>query len=126
VSLLYAPNADNELCTLRLRDGKTRVVAARALTSGRRLDQICRGARRTAFLRDVRSADAGLRQSDVLDAACDAMERLATTLTPRNAHAYLADLPQDVDVVSVEPMARRAARPHRYVREAAPAVGSSA
>jgi hypothetical protein len=29
-------------------------------------------------------------------------------------HAYLSDLPQDVDVVSVEPVVRKVARPHRY------------
>lgn len=124
VSLLYAPNADNELCTLRLRDGKTRVVAARELASGRLIDQICRGARRAAFLRDVRSDDAGLREGDVLDAAHDAIERLATTLTPRNAHAYLTDLPQDIDVVSVEPIERKTRRRHRYLR--APADAPSA
>jgi hypothetical protein len=33
----------------------------------------------------------------------------------RNAHAYLSDLPDDVDVVSVEPIVRRVARPHRYL-----------
>ena len=40
---------------------------------------------------------------------------LATSLTPRNAGAYLADLPQDVDVVSVEPIARRVPRPMQYL-----------
>jgi hypothetical protein len=43
------------------------------------------------------------------------MERLASTLTTRNAHVYLTDLPQDIDVVSVEPVARKVARPHRYL-----------
>jgi hypothetical protein len=57
----------------------------------------------------------GLRPSDVEDAIADACERLATTLSVRNAHAYLSDLPQDVDVVGVEPIERRPARPHRYV-----------
>src|SRR5262249_29067655 len=35
VSRFYSPNADNELCVLRFRDGKTRTVAGRELASGR-------------------------------------------------------------------------------------------
>ncbi len=115
VSLLYAPNADNALCTVRLRDGKTRTVSARELSSGRLIDQICRAARRAAFLRDMRTDDAGLRESDIAGAMGDALERLATTLTPRNAHAYLTDLPQDIDVVSVEPIPRKVTRRQRYL-----------
>jgi proteasome ATPase len=115
VSRLYAPNAENELCTIRLRDGKTRTVSARELTSGRLIDQICRAARHSAFRRDLQTDDPGLRDSDLVGAVSDALERLTTTLTPRNAHAYLTDLPQDVDVVSVEPLQRKVPRPHRYL-----------
>ena len=42
------------------------------------------------------------------------MERLASTLSRQNVHAYLSDLPPDVDVVGVAPVVRRVARPHRY------------
>ena len=115
VSRFYSPNAGNELCTMRFRDGKARIVCARELASGRTIEQICRAARRTAFLRHVQGGVPGLRPSDVEDAIADACERLATTLSVRNAHAYLSDLPQDVDVVGVEPIERRPARPHRYV-----------
>jgi hypothetical protein len=118
VSRLYAPNADNALCTVRLRDGKTRGIVARELASGRMIEQICRAARHAAFLRDLRNDDAGIRLADMEHAVSDAIERLATTLTPRNAHAYVSDLPQDVDVVSVEPVVRRVARPHRYLNAA--------
>ena len=38
-----------------------------------------------------------------------------SALTPRNAHVYLSDLPQDIDVVAVEPIVRRVAQPHRYL-----------
>ena len=57
----------------------------------------------------------GLRPADMENAIADAMERLASTLTTRNAHVYLTDLPQDIDVVSVEPVARKVSRPHRYL-----------
>jgi proteasome-associated ATPase len=118
VSRFYSPNADNDLCTVRFRDGKTRIVVARDLASGRLFEQVCRAACRAAFLRDLRGGDVGLRVADMEDALVDAMQRLASTLSPRNAHAYLSDLPQDVDVVSVEPVVRKVPRPHRYLNAA--------
>jgi proteasome-associated ATPase len=115
VSRFYSPNADSELCTLRFRDGKTRTVSAREVASGRVFAQVCRAARQKAFLRDVRGGDEGVRVEDMQGAVAHALERLATTLTLRNVHAYLTDLPQDIDVVSVDPIARRVPRPHRYL-----------
>ena len=115
VSRFYSPNAENELCVLKFRDGKTRTVAARDLASGRIFEQVCRAARRAAFLRDARGGEAGVRMTDIEEAVSDAFERLATMLSPRNAHAYLDDLPQDVDVVSVEPIKRKLSHPHRYL-----------
>ena len=115
VSRLYGPNAENEVCVVKFRDGKTRTVAARELVSGRMIEQICRAARQAAFLRDVRSKERGLRVEDIDEAVADAIQRLSTLLTPRNAHAYLADLPQDIDVVAVEPVVRRVAHAHRYL-----------
>jgi proteasome-associated ATPase len=117
VSQLYAPNAQNELCTLRFRDGKTRTVTARELTSGRVIEQICRDTRRTAFQRHVDGGEAGLRVEDIVAAVSSAIQRLSTTLTPHNAHAYLFDLPQDTDVVSVEPVVRPSGRAHRYLNQ---------
>ena len=114
-SQLYAPNADNELCTLKFRDGKTRSVSARELASGRIIEQICRETRRSAFQRHLDGGDPGLRVEDVDEAVSMAIDRLSTTLTPRNAHAYLFDLPQDVDVVAVDVAPRRAGHSHRYL-----------
>lgn len=117
VSQLFAPNAQNELCTLKFRDGKTRTVTARELASGRVIEQICRDTRRTAFQRHVDGGEPGLRVEDMVEAVSSAIQRLSTTLTPQNAHAYLFDLPQDVDVVSVEPVVRPAGRAHRYLNQ---------
>jgi hypothetical protein len=114
VSRVFSPNAENALCTLRFRDGKTRTVVARELASGRMFAQICRAACQAAFLRDLRGGEPGVRVADIEQAVSEAMERLASTLSRQNVHAYLSDLPQDVDVVSVEPMVRKVARPHRY------------
>lgn len=118
VSLLYSPNAHNELCRIRFRDGRERTVKARELASGRTFEQICRAARSTAFLREQASAEQGMQVGDIERAVEDALQRLSTVLTPRNAAAYLDDLPQDVDVVSVEPIARRVSRPGRYIAAA--------
>jgi SpoVK/Ycf46/Vps4 family AAA+-type ATPase len=114
VSRLYSPNAGNELCILRFRDGKARTIAARELASGRTFEQICHAAKRAAFFRDVREGEGGLRITDIEAATAAAVERMASTLSIRNAHAYLADLPQDVDVVSVEPIKRKVSQMHGY------------
>src|SRR5262249_10183676 len=93
---------------------KTRTVAGRELASGRVFEQVCRSARRRAFLREVHGGDAGVQVIDLEEAVAQALERLASTLSPRNVRAYLGDLPQDLDVVSVEPVRRRVPRAHRY------------
>jgi len=115
VSQLYAPNAGNEVCTLKFRDNKTRLVTARELTCGRIIEQICRDARRTAYLRHSEGGEPGIRVEDMREAVATAMDHMSTIITPRNAHAYLFDLPQDIDVVAVEPIRRRPGRGHRYV-----------
>jgi hypothetical protein len=42
----------------------------------------------------------------------------ARALTPHNCGNYLDDLPQDVDVVRVDPVARKVNQPHRYINAA--------
>ncbi len=115
VSRLYSPNAENQLSVIKFRDGKTRTVTAGELMSGRTIEQICRAARQAAFLREVRSKDRGLRVEDIDQAVADAITRLSTLLSPHNVHAYISDLPQDVNVVAVEPVVRRVTHTHRYL-----------
>ena len=119
VSQFYSPNAGNELCTLRFRDGKQRIIVARELASGRLFENVCRTARRTAFLREVRGGVPGVQLSDMQEAVSQTLERMRSTLTIRNAQAYLSDLPQDVDVVSVEPIVRKVKQPHKYFNQPA-------
>src|SRR5207244_9401835 len=90
VSHVFSPNADNALCTLRFCDGKTRTVVARELASGRLFAQICRAACQTAFLRDLRSGEPGLRVADMEQAVGEAIARLSSTLGRQNAQAYLS------------------------------------
>jgi SpoVK/Ycf46/Vps4 family AAA+-type ATPase len=115
ISRLFSPNAENEICVIRFRDGKSRTVTARELVSGRLIQQICQAAQKSAFLRDVTCGEPGLRLEDMEEAVSGALERLSTTLDRQNAHHYLADLPQDVDVVAVEPVVRRTRQRHRFL-----------
>ena len=39
-----------------------------------------------------------MRWWDIDEAVADTLERLSTTLSRANVHAYLSDLPQDVDI----------------------------
>ena len=111
---LYLPNGNNELAVLRFRDGKSRTVFAKELVSGRLISQIAETARESAFLRHASGGEAGLILADIEDAVDQALERLSATLSPVNARSYLEDLPQNVDVVAVEPVQQRI-RPHRYL-----------
>lgn len=114
VSRLYSPNGLGSLCTLKFRDNRSRPVAIRELVSGRLLQQVCDATCDRAFLRDLRGGEPGLRKDDMEEALVDVVDRLRTTLSPRNAHAYIEDLPSDVDVIAVEAPPRRVSKPHRY------------
>jgi SpoVK/Ycf46/Vps4 family AAA+-type ATPase len=115
VSKLYAPNCENAITVLHFRDGSSRVVDARQLVSGRLIEQICRSACEAAFARELGGGGAGVRVSDMERAVAAAVERLATTLSARNAHQYLEDLPEDADVVRVERPRRKVKRATRYL-----------
>jgi ATP-dependent 26S proteasome regulatory subunit len=116
---LYSPNADNAVAELRFRDGTARTVTAREILSGRTIEQICVQARRFAFRRHAESGTPGVRVEDMEQAVAQVLERLGSTLSPANARSYLGDLPQDLDVVAVEPVRRKVAR-HRYLHRADP------
>lgn len=118
VSRLYAPNADGACCELHFRDGVRRTVEARELVSGRLLEHIARSTSERAFRRHSAGGEPGICLRDARDAVDDAVERLSTLLTIHNAQAWLDDLPQDVDVVRVEPVRRTPRRAHRYVHAA--------
>ena len=115
VSALYAPNAASGISELQFRDGTRRTVFARELVSGRLIEQISRAARQAAFRRDIEGGSPGLAPRDMDDAVSAAIERLSTTVTVGNARAYLDDLPQDLDVVRVDPIRRKPRRAYRYV-----------
>jgi len=107
VDRLYSPNAGNDIATLRFRDGTSRIVGARELISGRLISQVASAACDSAFERHVSGGEPGLTVADIHHAVSDAIDRLASTMTVRNAHDYVSDLRQDVDIVAVEPHRRK-------------------
>ena len=117
VATLFSPNADNAVAELRFRDGTSRTITAKELLSGRAIEQICVHARRNAFRRHAEVGTPGVRVADMEQAVAQALQRLASTLSLVNARALLSDLPQDLDVVAVEPVRRRVAS-HRYLHSA--------
>lgn len=115
VSRIYAPNGHGPLCTVKFRDGSAREVGPRDLASGRTIEQICRAARQRAFRRACTGGARGLHEEDMHAAVEDTLQRLATALTPHSVRSYVDTLPQDGDVVAVNPAAGRIARKHTYL-----------
>ncbi len=118
VSRLYAPNGESELARITFRDGKVRQVRAGDLMSGASIANISRAALERACVRDIETGSEGLRLEDVLQAIADEFEGMARTLTPANCRNYLADLPQDIDAVRVEPVRKKVPRSYRYINAA--------
>ncbi|HEV8599741.1 MAG TPA: ATP-binding protein [Gemmatimonadales bacterium] len=118
VSRIYAPNGLGDLATVTLRDGKRRMVTARDLVSGAAIAKICQAAVERACLREAEAGPAGLALPDVLEAIDAEFESATRTLSPANCRRHLDDLPQDADVVRVEPVLRRSRRVHRVLQVA--------
>jgi hypothetical protein len=100
---------------VQFRDGTQREVVARELVSGRLIEQTCKAARTAAFERACRGGEAGLQVEDMEVASAEAIARLRGTLSRRNVASYLADLPEDNDVVAVR-ASRAGIDSARYLR----------
>ena len=118
VSRIYAPNGIGAIAELLFRDGKKRAVVAGDLASGAVLAQVAQDAIERAAFREAEGGVGGVRATDLLEAVDDAFQTAAGALSPGNCRNHLDDLPQDVDVVKVEPVVRSARREYRYLRMA--------
>lgn len=116
VSRMFAPNGLGHLATLTFRDGRRREVTGRDLVSGALIARICQGALERACARELDGGTRGVRTDDLLEEIDSGLGAAAAGLTPRNCHHHLDDLPQDVDVVRVEPVIRRARAAYRVLR----------
>lgn len=119
VAQLFAQTSDTELLRLTLRDGKNVAVRAADLISGAHLAAIAQATLERACVREAEGGPAGVSVSDVSAAIADFFETAPRAITPRNASDYLHDLPQDNDVVRVDPVERKVKSPHCYIVEAA-------
>lgn len=116
VSHIYVPNGQGELAALVCRDGKRRAVHGRDLISGAVIAKVVSAAAEHACLREIETGRPGILLKDVLSAITDEFQTQISSLTPFNCHRRLTELPRDVDVVAVEPVARKVTQPHRYIR----------
>ena len=119
IAQLFAQNGETELANLTLRDGKHRMVRAADLVSGAQLGAIAQSAMERACVRETEGGPLGISLADASAAVSDFFVSAPRALTPRNARNYLRDLPQDVDVVRVDPVERKVHHPHLYRVEAA-------
>jgi len=107
VSRIYAPNGNNELATIQFRDGKRRSVRAADLISGAMIANIASSALERACVREVETQELGLRFEDMAHSIEEELDTAVKALTPANCRQHLTDLPQDMDVVSIQPTARK-------------------
>ncbi len=118
VSRLYVPNGEGRLAELTFRDNTSRSVTAADLVNGATLANIAHKGVERACFREVEGGASGLCLEDLLSAVAEELDTLVSTLTAANCKNFIEDLPQDVDVVKVEPVTPAVQRAYRYLRVA--------
>jgi proteasome-associated ATPase len=118
VASLYAPNGESTVATIRFRDGKQRAVRVADVISGADINQITASAIDRACLREIEIGDCGLRVEDLIVAAAEQMEATARALSPATCRQFIGNLADDMEVVAVEPVARKVAHPQHYLNAA--------
>ncbi len=118
LSRLYSANGESDVAVIRFRDGSQRVVKAGDLLSGASLANLVREATMSACLREIETGASGIHLQDMLSAVSKELESISHMLTPLNCRHHLSDLPQDMDVVSIEPVKRASSRALHYLQVA--------
>ncbi len=116
VARIYSEGPEAEIAVASLRNSAKHPVKKKHLMSGATIKKIAIDAREAACRREADGGPAGVRAEDLHQAADLELDRMARLLTPANCRDHLAGLPQDVDVVSVEPTRRRVSQPLNYLR----------
>src|SRR5271157_382490 len=119
VSQIYAANEDSELVQVTFRDGKRRVVRASEMINGAEIAGIAQAAIERACVRESQAGPGGVELHDVHAGVGAFLEKSMSVLTPANCRNYLEDLPQDVDVVRVEPVRRKVRNSYQYFNQVA-------
>jgi proteasome-associated ATPase len=123
VSRIYSPNGEGDLARIMFRDGKTRPIKPNDLISGAIISKIAQAAIECACIREAETGQSGVCLSDVLSAVADEFASATRGLTPGNCRMHIDGLPQDVDVVAIEPVTHKVPHPHRYLNVLANAGG---
>jgi proteasome-associated ATPase len=109
LSRIYSPRGEYaELARVGLRDGRKLLVGGRDLISGAMLENLVRSAAEEAADREAQTGIGGVTEDDLIAALERELRGAASLLSPGNVRGYVPRLPQDVDAVAVEPLARGA------------------
>jgi proteasome-associated ATPase len=109
LSRIYSPRGEyGELARVGLRDGRKLSVGGRDLVSGAMLENVVRCAAEEAADRESQTGVGGVTEDDLVAALDRELRGAASLLSPANVRGYVPRLPQDVDPVAVEPLARAA------------------
>ena len=79
------------------------------------ISKIAQTAIECACIREAETGQSGVCLSDILSAVADEFASATRGLTPTNCRMHIDGLPQDVDVVAVEPVSHKVPHPHRYL-----------
>jgi proteasome-associated ATPase len=109
LSRIYSPRGEyGEMARVGLRDGRKLTVGGRDLVSGAMLENVVRSAAEEAADREAQTGVGGVTEDDLVASLDRELRGAASLLSPANVRGYVPRLPQDVDPVSVEPLARTA------------------
>jgi proteasome-associated ATPase len=109
LSRIYSPRGEYaELARVGLRDGRKLTVGGRDLVSGAMLENVVRCAAEEAADREANTGVGGVSEDDLVAALDRELRGAAALLSPGSVRGYVPRLPQDVDPVAVEPLARGA------------------
>jgi proteasome-associated ATPase len=118
LSRVYSPRGEYaELARVTLRDGRKVPIGGRDLVSGAMLENMVRVAAEEAADREAQTGAGGITETDLVAALDQELRGAVRLLTPFNVRSYVARLPQDVDPVAIEQLARGPG-PGMYTRTA--------
>ncbi len=114
ISALFSANGNNHIATVMFRDSKVRKICARDAISGADLAKIARIAKERACRRFTECGDEGIRLEDLYAGMDEFIDSAQTILADPIHCTRFVDLPQDADVVRVDPAPRPVRDAARY------------
>jgi proteasome-associated ATPase len=113
----YAPNGElGTLATLTFRDGARRPLAAPQVMSGALIAAVVNRAKRRGCFRGLDGGPAAVTLADLMESLAMELSAIAGRLRPGAALTQMLGLPQDMDVVRVEPRSAGAPLRAQFLR----------